>query len=253
MTQKKAGLAMAKGVVEASDPKAPGWVKKPLDTRGGRTLVVGNGVSETKGEAKSISEQAAAAILLEQVGKLVRPGEDNETVFADLFDKVKGKPDTKPQLLAAALETSPLKIGEADATYWEKRRPDESAAAEYHYFTQLGTKLESLAAAKGVSLKHKTSFGVRTIPFFPLFSRGFGVPAGVVVSKLKKGSAAQKAGIRPADAIVRIGGKAISDIKGFAKVMKKAAKKSKKTGPFDVEIVRIEAGGPKKLTVQLSK
>ena len=254
VTQKKGGgITMAKGVVEASDPKAPAWVKKPLDTQGGRTLVVGTADAETKHDAKQRSAVAAEAALLEQIGKLISGTGADETAFVGLFRQAKGKQGADPKLMSLALKESPLKVGEADATYWEKRRVDEAAAARFHYHTRLGIKLEDLAGAKNSVLDNKTSFGVRVIPFFPLFARIFEVPTGVIVTKLKKKSPADKAGVEPGDAIIRVDGKSVSDVKTFAKVLKKAAKRSKKAGPFDVELVRIVDGKASKQTLQLSR
>ncbi len=250
---KTTGIKMARGVIEASDPAAPAWIKKPLDTRGGRTLVVGTADAETKSEAKTRSTVAASGALLEQVGKLIAGSDPNEIAFAKLFREVKGKSGADSNLMSTALKTSPLPIGEPDATYWEKRRPSESAAARFHFHTRLGVKLEDLAGAKQLALKDKTSFGIRAIPFFPLFARVLDVPTGIVVSKVKKKSKPAKAGIKPGDVIVRVAGKSIADVKTFAKVLKKAAKKSKKTGPFPVELIRLVDGKATKKTIELSK
>jgi len=243
---------MREGVVDASDAQQPAWIKKQLTTKGDRTLVVGYGAGETKGEARDAAVLAAHTKLLGQVASLVRGSAIAEKVFQKIWEVAKEKKIT-PALMTSALEHSPLHFGEAEATYWEKRREKGDGAARYHYYVQHGSQLSDQLAAKQWALQHKTSRGVRVIPMLPVLASAVVSPTGVIVAKLKKGSSAQKAGIRPGDVILRVDGKAVQTPKDFAKIIKKAAKRSKKSGPYPVEYVTLKDGEPVKKTVELVK
>ncbi len=248
----KEGTTFQEGVEKASDPKPPAWLKKPLTTKGDRTLVVTSGTAETKGESRAKALRAAHVRLLAQVARSVRGSGPNEEAFRKLYEATR---ELKPAqgLLTEALTPSPLKLDEAEASYWERRRASPGAAAEFHYHVQQAVTLQALGAAKKWALKHKTAFGIRVIPVLPVVAAALGVPSGVLVAKLKKGKAAEEAGLQPGDVIVRVDGRGVDKPKPFAAVIKKAARRSKKAGPFPVEYVRLVGGKPVKKTVELSK
>ena len=241
-----------KGIVEASDAQQPAWITKPLDTKGEKTLVVGHGTGETEGEARDTAVLAAHVRLLEQVARLIRGSDGDEKVFAALWEVAKERKPTD-SLLAEALKLSPLALGKPEASFWERRREQADGAAKFHYYVQYGSLLTDQLAAKDWALRNKTARGIRVIPLLPLMAGAAGAATGVVVTKLKAGCPADKAGIKPGDVIVRVDGKAVEDPAAFAKAIKKASKRVKKTGPYTVELMAVEKGKAVKKTVELAK
>lgn len=244
------------GIVEASDNKQPDWIKRP-PMSSDMTYVLGKGVANLKVQARAAAEAAAAAKLLEKGAATQLRGEDEDTqalkTWLKAAERLKTTPDQE-KLVADALSKSSLGLELKDSQdYWELNRPT-SGASQYHFWTLFAYSVDKLRTLLQKARDSETVYGMRAIPLYPLLAPLVDESEGVILSKVKDGGVANKAGVKVLDAVVRLNGQLVKNPKDFAAKVKQAVVSGKKTGePLTLDLVRLENGTPSKLKVEIAK
>ena len=244
------------GVVEASDNKAPRWIKRPPPTSK-RTFVVGKAVSAIKSEARDQAMGLAAAKLLRKASGLLLD-DDLETSALKHWLKAARKSAKEPagkRLLIEAVGKGSFgpKLSDSDSDYWELRRP-KSGSSQYHYWRLFSYPVGKLRHLNQQATKYKTYYGMRAIPLYPLIAPAVGATEGIILSKVKKGGVAHRTGVRQEDVVLRVNGQRVKSPKDFASKAQKAVSSGKRSGePMRFDLVRLERGKPKKHTIEITK
>ncbi len=251
----KAGLPP--GIVEASDSKPPEWIKRPPATTEEKTFVVGTGVAATKSEAKDGAIAMATGKVLAKASSLLL-GDDPEVVLLKKWIKAAERTKDHPasgKLLADAAKKSDLgvKLKESDSDYWELRRPRQGAS-EYHYFSLFAVPMEELRQVPKKAVNSDTVYGMKAISLFPSIAPLAGEPTGIILSKVKDGGVADKAGVKTEDIVLRVNDQRVESPKDFVAKVKEGVKTGKKTrAPLKLELVRLEGEKIEKLTIEIEK